>query len=67
MMTITVNGQPREVAEGTSVLALLESLDLKPEATVVERNTDIVERSRYAETRLTEGDTLELVRFVGGG
>ena len=66
-MKISVNGQPREVPEGATVMALLESLELKPKATVVQRNDDIVDRVDYASTRLAEGDVLELVRFVGGG
>ena len=66
-MKLVVNGETREVAEGITVLALLEELDLQPEATVVERNGEIVERARFAETVLTEADCLELVRFVGGG
>jgi thiamine biosynthesis protein ThiS len=52
---------------GISLVCLLEGLGLKPQATVVERNGNIVERPRYADITLTEGDVLELVRFVGGG
>ncbi len=66
-MTLTVNGEIREFAYTVTVQALLEELELTPAATVVERNGDIVERSRYADTTLKNGDTLELVRFVGGG
>ncbi len=67
MPTITVNGVPRRVRENTSISALLAELSLQPEATVVERNRDILDRARYAEVILEEGDALELVRFVGGG
>jgi thiamine biosynthesis protein ThiS len=66
-MTITVNGEARETADGQTVLGLLEELKLQPGATVVERNAAIVDRDAYASTALEEGDTLELVRFVGGG
>jgi thiamine biosynthesis protein ThiS len=66
-MTVTINGERREVADGITVAALLESLSLAPEATVVQRNDDILERARYGGTALAEGDVLELIRFVGGG
>jgi sulfur carrier protein len=65
-MKLTINGVERDVASGT-VLALLEELGLNPQATVVERNGEIVNRDRYRETRLAAGDVLELVRLVGGG
>jgi sulfur carrier protein len=65
-MKLTINGEERDVASGT-VLALLEELGLNPQATVVERNGEIVNRDRYRETRLAAGDVLELVRLVGGG
>ena len=66
-MTITVNGEGRDVTEGTSITALLESLGLQPEATVVQHNDEIVDRAQYGEVLLAAGDVLELVRFVGGG
>lgn len=66
-MRIVVNSEERELQDGLTVLGLLESLRLRPEATVVERNLDIVDRQAYPTTRLEEGDKLELVRFVGGG
>jgi thiamine biosynthesis protein ThiS len=50
-----------------SVKELIESLGLLPEATAVQRNDAIVPRSAYGDTILTEGDVIELVRFVGGG
>lgn len=64
---ITVNGDARSVPAGRSVTDLLLELDLRPELVVVERNREILERSRYADTPLRDGDTLELVHFVGGG
>lgn len=66
-MHIDTNGQPRDVPTGTTVLALLELLELKPMGTVVERNGQIVDRAVFATTLLSEGDRLELVRIVGGG
>lgn len=65
-MRLTVNGELREVPVRT-VLDLLKELGLEPGRTVVERNAAIVERTLYADTVLTDGDVLELVRIVGGG
>ena len=64
---IRVNGTERTIASGTTVAGLIESLDLRPEMVVVERNREILDRARYATVRLDEGDSLELVHFVGGG
>ena len=62
-----VNGKPRAVTAGLTVKELLASLGLAPATVVVERNLEILDRSKYAETALGEGDCLELVHFVGGG
>jgi thiamine biosynthesis protein ThiS len=66
-MRIRVNGNDREVDDNIPLVRLMEQLGLKPQATVVERNGGIVERSCYGDIILAEGDELELVRFVGGG
>jgi thiamine biosynthesis protein ThiS len=49
------------------VADLLDALELVPGMVVVERNRQIVDRSRYVEVELEAGDVLELVHFVGGG
>lgn len=64
---IRLNGRDREIEPGHTVTTLLESLDLHPQMVVVERNREILERDQYGEVRVTDGDTLELVHFVGGG
>ena len=66
MLKLTINGEPREVA-ATTVFDLIQELGLHPQGTIVERNLEIVERTAYGETRLADGDVLELVRLVGGG
>lgn len=66
-MQLTVNDEIRQAEEGSTVMDLVESVGLDPDATVVERNGMIVERELYDHTPLAEGDVLELVRFVGGG
>jgi thiamine biosynthesis protein ThiS len=64
---VRLNGDVKELPAGLSVETLLRSLDLHPKLVVVERNGDILRRDSYAGTRVEEGDTLELVHFVGGG
>ncbi|HEY3168281.1 MAG TPA: sulfur carrier protein ThiS [Candidatus Binatia bacterium] len=66
-MKIKINGEEREIAAGLSIGALLEQLQIRPGRVVVERNRDIVARDAYGGTMLLEGDTLEIVHFVGGG
>lgn len=66
-MNIVLNGEQHDVETGTSLRELIHRLGFSPEATAVQRNNEIVARSAYADTFLTEGDTVELVRFVGGG
>lgn len=66
-MRIEVNGEARDVAPGTTVAALLALLGLEGTLVAVERNQEIVPRARHAEAELAEGDSLEVVHFVGGG
>jgi sulfur carrier protein len=64
---ITVNGNPRQADEGTSVAALLDALSLDARQVAVEVNLQLVPRSRHAEHRLAPGDEVEVVTLVGGG
>ncbi|MFO7776175.1 MAG: sulfur carrier protein ThiS [Candidatus Hydrogenedentota bacterium] len=66
-MQVTINGENRDVKESLTVLALLENLELQPDAMVVQRNDQVIERKDFENTQLEEGDIIELVRFVGGG
>jgi sulfur carrier protein len=66
-MTIRLNGKSREVRDGLTVRSLLEELELHPGMVVVELNRDILDRDRYADVSIHDGDSLELVHFVGGG
>lgn len=67
MMTVVVNGEPREISQEASLLDLLRSLELDPRVVVVEHNRQIVRRPSLASTTLQPGDHVELVHFVGGG
>lgn len=62
-----MNGKERELDAGHTLTTLLESLDLHPGMVVVELNRDIVDRDRYGDVGVSDGDAIELVHFVGGG
>jgi len=66
-LALTVNGEPRRLPGPATLLDLLAHLGLDPRTVVVELNREIVRRPRLGETGLAEGDTVELVHFVGGG
>jgi thiazole synthase len=64
---VTVNGENRQFEAPLTVGALLTRLGLDPAKIAVERNLEIVPRSRYPEIMVREGDRLEIVHFIGGG
>lgn len=67
MITIQLNGAPRNIPPRTSIAALAELLELNPKKIAVERNMEIVPRSTLDDVLLEDGDQLEIVHFVGGG
>lgn len=66
-MQLTINGKPTETTAGSTVQNLLDQLRLDCQQVVIERNRAIIPRQRFNEELLAEGDTLEIVHFVGGG
>jgi thiamine biosynthesis protein ThiS len=66
-LNIVVNGEERRVPGPATLLDLLAHLGLDARTVVVELNREIVRRPRLGETPLGEGDSVELVHFVGGG
>ena len=66
-MNIIINGEARQFPAKLSVTALVETLGYTGQRIAIEKNGDIVPRSRYAEEILVEGDRLEVVVAVGGG
>ncbi len=66
-MTIRLNGEPREVSDGSTVQQIVEWLGVNPLMAAVEVNVDIVARDRYRTMVLHEGDVMEVVHVVGGG
>ncbi len=66
-MRLTVNGDARDLPDGATVSGLLATLGLPERKIAVERNLEIVPKSRYGETALSDGDRIEIVHFIGGG
>jgi thiazole synthase len=66
-LRVTVNGELRTTATGTTVARLIADMGIDPARVAVERNQDVVPRRTWAETPLSDGDRLEIVSFVGGG
>jgi sulfur carrier protein len=64
---IVLNGEPRSLAAPVTFEKLLEELELAGRRIAVERNGDIVPRSRFGEERVAHGDRIEVVVAVGGG
>lgn len=66
-MRLVINGEQRGFDALDDVAALVAVLGLDPRKVAVERNLEIVPRSRYAATALCDGDRIEIVHFIGGG
>jgi thiazole synthase len=66
-VTVTLNGKPRKVPDGLSLLELLKELDVQPSRVVIEHNREIRRKEDFTTAIVRDGDELELVYFVGGG
>lgn len=66
-MSITVNGEPYEIPGRLSVASLLARLGVDPRRVAVEHNLAIVKRAAFELTMVGDGDSIEIVNFVGGG
>jgi thiamine biosynthesis protein ThiS len=67
MVTIQVNGEPRQVPQGLNLTQLVDQLGLTANRLAIERNLEIVPRGRWATTLVSSGDRFEIVHLVGGG
>ncbi len=67
MITLRINGQPRQFPAPLSIAELMIQLDLAGKRVAVERNGEIVPRSHHGDARVVDGDQLEIVVAVGGG
>jgi sulfur carrier protein len=65
-MNLTINGESRALTAET-VSDLVEQLGMKADRVAIELNRKIVPREQWIQTRLNDGDQLEIVHFVGGG
>ena len=69
-MNVTVNGKPRDVANGapdTDVSSFLRALEVNPRLVAVAINGDVIPKDQYDSARVHDGDAIEVVRMVGGG
>ena len=66
-MTVLVNGKQHELEDGETLELFLERLGLGGRYALVERNGEAVERARYEQVELAEGDELVVARPVAGG
>jgi thiazole synthase len=66
-MTVTINGDRREIPEGLTVAGLLAHIGMAPERVAIERNLEILPRAHWGSTSVQPGDNYEIVHFVGGG
>ena len=67
LLSVTVNGTVRQLPKPMTVAEFVEQTGLAGKRIAVERNGEIVPRSRLPEVQLTDGDKLEIVVAVGGG
>lgn len=66
-MIVTVNGEPRQIADGAKLTDLLRALRLSDQPCAVEVNKEVVPRRAHADSTLRQGDEIEIVTLVGGG
>jgi thiamine biosynthesis protein ThiS len=67
MISVSVNGEPRSIADGSTIAAMLEAIGLDPKKVAVEHNREVVPRSTLGDVLVNDGDSFEIVHFVGGG
>ena len=67
MIHLTVNGKKKQIAESVSLVEYLESLELDVQRVAVAHNGAVVRRGELTGVTLSEGDSVEIVRAVGGG
>ncbi len=67
MITVSINGEPRQFSQPISVTAFIEAMGYSGKRIALERNGEIIPRSTFATAQLNDGDKLEIVVAVGGG
>lgn len=66
-MKLTLNGEIHTLPDGLTVLGLIAHLGLPNKKIAVERNMEVIPKSTFGEVKLSEGDRLEIIHFIGGG
>jgi len=66
-LTVTINGESREIPNGLSVIEMLAYLGIAGDRVAIERNRDILPRAQWQGTAVAAKDVYEIVHFVGGG
>lgn len=66
-MRVRVNGEDKETQNGSTLKALLDGLNIRPEGIAVEVNREIVPKRNWENAVLKDGDAIEIVRMTGGG
>jgi thiamine biosynthesis protein ThiS len=66
-MHVTINGESHTLDEGMTVAELIRQRGTEPRRVAVEVNKELVRRVNFDQTRINEGDQIEIVSFVGGG
>lgn len=66
-ISVQVNGETRSIASARSIADMLREIGIDPRKVAVERNLEVVPRSRFDEVEVRDGDSFEIVHFVGGG
>ena len=67
MIRVTINGEEQEFPDPTPLTEYVSSLGVSPKMIAIAYNGEVLRRDEWAEVTLSEGDTLEVVRAVGGG
>jgi len=67
LITITLNGKPQRIEQPSSVVDLLACLDINSDRVAVAVNGEVVPRETWSQAAINEGDSVEVVRAVGGG
>ncbi|MFN5351756.1 MAG: sulfur carrier protein ThiS [Alphaproteobacteria bacterium] len=66
-MKIIINGEEKSFGSNISIEAMLAELKINPKKVAIEMNLEIIPKSLYAKTLLKDGDSLEIIEFIGGG
>jgi sulfur carrier protein len=67
MISVSLNGEHRSIAAGSSIASMLAAMGIDSRKVAVEHNLEVVPRSTLGDVAVNDGDSFEIVHFVGGG